>query len=120
MPDTENVPPPGHQWTCTYMPTIPGTVCNCGKGTQHRDGSREPLKRQIVEHYEAIAGSESTLHERDEEIARAFHDAYERLAPDFNYRTRDVSAVPWSMVPQNNRRLMRATVLHLLNEGIIR
>jgi len=45
---------------------------------------------------------------RGEEVARAFHEAYERLAPSFGYETRPESAVPWEQVPENNRRLMIA------------
>lgn len=44
----------------------------------------------------------------DEAIARAFHEAYERLAPDFGYKTREASAKPWDEVPENNRALMTA------------
>lgn len=54
-----------------------------------------------------------------EEIARAFHAAYEELAPDFGYRTREASAKPWDDVPQQNRRLMIATVEKLLADGAI-
>lgn len=43
-----------------------------------------------------------------EEIAKAFHEAYERLAPSFSYETRKASAVPWEQVPENNRQLMIA------------
>lgn len=42
-------------------------------------------------------------------LARLFHEAYERLAPEFGYRTREASAVPWEDVPENNKRLMIAT-----------
>ena len=51
-----------------------------------------------------------TADAEDEAIARAFHEAYERLAPQFGYRTREASAVPWEDVPQANRDLMVATV----------
>lgn len=44
------------------------------------------------------------------DIARDFHDAYERLAPEYAYETREASAVPWEDVPANNRALMVATV----------
>jgi hypothetical protein len=54
-----------------------------------------------------------------EAIARAFHDAYERLAPDFGYRTREESAVPWEDVPEANKKLMIATVDALIAEGVI-
>lgn len=43
-----------------------------------------------------------------EELARAFHEAYERLAPSFGYETRKASAVPWEQVPEQNRNLMIA------------
>ncbi len=41
-------------------------------------------------------------------LARAFHEAYERLAPSYGYKTREASAVPWDLVPANNRALMTA------------
>ena len=43
-------------------------------------------------------------------MAVHFHDTYERLAPEFDYKTRSESAVPWVDVPENQRRLMEATV----------
>jgi hypothetical protein len=45
-----------------------------------------------------------------EGVAQCFHEAYERLAPDFGYRTREASAKPWPEVPERNRALMVATV----------
>lgn len=45
-----------------------------------------------------------------DDLARQFHDTYERLAPEFGYRTREASAVPWEDVPEANRLLMEATV----------
>lgn len=41
-------------------------------------------------------------------LARTFHEAYERLAPEFNHETRPESAVPWEDVPEQNKALMRA------------
>jgi len=43
-----------------------------------------------------------------EEMAKDFHETYERLAPDFSYETRKASAVPWEDVPENNKKLMIA------------
>jgi hypothetical protein len=57
---------------------------------------------------------------RSEEIAREFHDTYERLAPKFNYTTREESAVPWEDVPEENRLLMCAVVFNLMSRGVIR
>jgi len=49
----------------------------------------------------------------DEEIRKItqeFHETYERLAPEFGYKTRGETAVPWSEVPMPNRALMYSTV----------
>jgi hypothetical protein len=59
-------------------------------------------------------------HSRAEQIAREFHETYEALAPDFGYRTRSESAVPWDEVPSGNRKLMIATVTRLLERGAFR
>lgn len=59
------------------------------------------------------------LAEKAERIARAFHEAYEQFAPEFGYKTRTASAVPWEDVPQQNRSLMVATVRSLLERGVI-
>jgi hypothetical protein len=52
-------------------------------------------------------------------IAKAFHEAYEELAPQFGYRTREASAKPWEEVPAQNKDLMVATVGKLLADGVI-
>jgi hypothetical protein len=49
-----------------------------------------------------------------EHLAKEFHDAYERLAPEYGYKTREVSAVPWADVPEQNKALMMATVEHVM------
>lgn len=54
-----------------------------------------------------------------EPIAQAFHEAYERLAPEFGYKTREASAVPWDEVPAANKDLMVAVVDELLTKGVI-
>ncbi len=54
-----------------------------------------------------------------DEVARAFHESYERLAPAYSYVTRKASAVPWDDVPENNTQLMRAVVHSLATQGII-
>jgi hypothetical protein len=55
-----------------------------------------------------------------EEIAKAFHETYERLAPEYGYKTREASAVPWEDVPENNKALMIATVARLRMLGVIK
>lgn len=48
-------------------------------------------------------------------VARAFHDAYERLAASFGYEVRaDVGQRPYDELPDNNRRLMEATAATVL------
>lgn len=47
-------------------------------------------------------------------LAKLFHDTYEKLAPDFNYKTREASAKPWFDVPENNRKLMVAVAEKVL------
>ena len=49
-----------------------------------------------------------------EELARAFHETYERLAPEFNYETREDSRMAWEDVPEDNRRLMVAVAAELI------
>jgi hypothetical protein len=51
---------------------------------------------------------------RAEELARLFHEAYERLAPSFGYETHPDSAVPWESVPESNRNLMVAVAAEIL------
>jgi hypothetical protein len=54
-----------------------------------------------------------------ETIAIAFHDAYEALAPEYGYRTREASAKPWDEIPVANAGLMVATVERLLERSVI-
>ena len=57
-----------------------------------------------------------TVEGAPEALAERFHDTYERLAPEHGYETRQESAVPWSDVPEPNRRLMIATVREVMGE----
>lgn len=54
-----------------------------------------------------------------EEVAKFFHEAYEKLAPDHGYETRQDSRTDWSQVPEANRELMIATAYALLDGGWI-
>ncbi|MFB6392600.1 hypothetical protein [Polymorphospora lycopeni] len=49
-----------------------------------------------------------------ERVAQLFHETYERLAPEYGYRTREASAKPWAEVPEQNRALMVATCAEVL------
>ena len=71
--------------------------------------------RPVVEHRGSSRGGTMTGSDlTPEAVARLFHEAYERLAPDFGYRTREASAKPWDDVPTNNRALMTATAAAVL------
>jgi hypothetical protein len=50
-----------------------------------------------------------------QELARQFHESYERLAPHFDYETRKESAVAWDKVPDKNKQLMFAVAAELIN-----
>lgn len=63
--------------------------------------------------------SEDTVVPEAEHVAAEFHRLYEQLAPEYGYRTRVESAVPWEQVPDANRKLMRAVVMQLLQQGTI-
>lgn len=47
-------------------------------------------------------------------LAMAFHETYERLAPEHGYETREASAKPWDDVPASNRALMCAVAAELI------
>lgn len=54
-----------------------------------------------------------------EQVARAFHEAYERLAPDHGWETQERSRKDWDDVPEANRSLMVAVAADLLDRRII-
>jgi hypothetical protein len=49
-----------------------------------------------------------------EDVARAFHEEYERLAPDYGWATQQVSRVDWDDLPENQRALMVHVVSNVL------
>lgn len=51
-----------------------------------------------------------------EDLARRFHEAYERLAPEYGHETRRESAVPWDQVPERDRALMVAVCRELVGK----
>lgn len=61
-----------------------------------------------------------------ETLAQLFHETYERRAPEFGYKTRKETAIPWNAIPADNanKRLMIAVageVLKVLeHEAVIR
>jgi len=67
---------------------------------------------------EAIGRAER--YEEADEIARRFHEVYERLAHEHGYVTREATSVPYDDLPVENKGLMIAVVGTLLSEGTIR
>lgn len=68
---------------------------------------------------QALARADREEALRYDRIAAAFHEAYERLAPSYGYKTREASAVPWEDVPNDNKRLMRRVARDLIEKGVI-
>lgn len=58
-----------------------------------------------------------TFRDECEALARRFHYFYERLAPEFGYKTREESAVPWEQVPAQNRELMIAVAHEIMRDA---
>lgn len=50
------------------------------------------------------------------ELAKVFHETYERLAPTFGYATRIESAKPWEQVPPTNKDLMVAVCQEIISK----
>ena len=70
--------------------------------------------------HDPLPGSAATFYEQAKVIAPYFHKVYEELAPQFGYETRRESAVDWDDVPEQNKRLMVATIGGLLAVDVIR
>lgn len=81
-----------------------------------------PSHEQFYEMTKGFLTSDSSFlasHE-PEEVARFFHETYERLAPDFGYSTRKDSAVQWKDVPEKNKQLMIAVASEVIKRFIER
>lgn len=59
------------------------------------------------------------IEEQAEKLAQKFHESYERLAPNFGYKTREASAKPWSEVPEQNKKLMIMVCTELLTSEVV-
>jgi hypothetical protein len=53
-----------------------------------------------------------------EQLARLFHEKYEELAPNFGYKTRQETSVPWEQIPEGspNKRLMIAVASEIIHQ----
>ena len=50
-----------------------------------------------------------------EEVARKFHDNYEKLAPSYGYETKEETRKSWNDLPAKNKGLMIATAGEVLD-----
>ncbi len=73
--------------------------------------------RPISDYRGILTKEQNPVSGNTEDIARKFHEAYERLAPSFGYETRKASAVPWEQVPEQNKNLMIAVCSEILSGG---
>jgi len=55
-----------------------------------------------------------------ESVAQSFHDVYERLAPEFGWKTQAQSRKSWEEVPDENKELMKSVVAILVKHDVIR
>lgn len=83
-------------------------------------GDSARLYRDLAETYRTAAAADQPELRDPEGVAAAFHSAYEALAPEHGYETREESATDWANVPEENKSLMIATVGSLMEQGVIR
>jgi hypothetical protein len=89
------------------------TPCpTCGGPLEGGEGSR-CSRSACPTNLMTIVPREDTERTDAETLARRFHETYERFAPDYGYKTREASAVPWDEVPDANRSLMIAVCREL-------
>lgn len=98
------------EWTA--LPLGPEKILRMAKGAltgPAADGFSRRCAVAAIDGFLSSAGQEAPQL-TDEQIARHFHEAYERLAPAFGYETREASRKAWADVPENNKALMIAVV----------
>lgn len=94
---------------------IRGKLDSAGYSSQFHDKNDDA---EVIDmHGIALRATATPPQFSPEDVARMFHETYERLAPSFGYETRKASAKPWDEVPENNRKLMIAVAGAVL-EGI--
>jgi len=77
------------------------------------DAFGKPLK---IEYYEKEKAAPAGEPVSPDVVAKAFHEAYERLAPEHQYKTRKESAVAWDNVPFRNKELMIAVATEIIGK----
>jgi hypothetical protein len=80
--------------------------------TVHRHGF-QISEEEALSLYSELGNVLSPQISQPEKLARLFHETYERLAPEYGYKTREV---PWDDVPAQNKSLMIAVAAHVLTK----
>lgn len=115
-----------HSFRCKYchMPLVFTEHPNGGGVLEYEHHLKTCAKSefsQLMRQADVLASSLRDVQETPpEELAKKFHEAYERLAPGFGYETRKESAKPWADVPENNRKLMTAVCAEVLSALLTR
>lgn len=99
------------------LPTEPG--CKWCRGVAHTGFSPEDIMAAVPHIPDTCPKCLCQCNKMAERVAKAFHETYERLAPEHAYETRKASALPWESVPSNNKRLMIAVARELIWGGVI-
>ena len=81
---------------------------------QHAKTHEYEMPERVVRVLDLIMSSKDV-----DPTARAFHEAYEKLAPEWGYKTRPESAVPWEQVPAANKGLMCSVIHQLIEDGVL-
>lgn len=80
--------------------------------TVHRHGF-QISEEEALSFYSELGNVLSPQISQPEKLARLFHETYERLAPEYGYKT---SEVPWDDVSVWNKSLMIAVAAHVLTK----
>ena len=82
-----------------YLKDIGFTPEEIDRLKQNNKGRTRMLKREKID---------------SEEVARKFHEIYERLAPDYGWDTNKETKKSWNDIPESNKQLMIAVSREVL------
>lgn len=93
---------------------------NDNKGLHSEPDSYKPTDAELDAIYKPAESvsppAQDSITDESWELAKTFHETYERLAPSFGYKTRPESAKQWGEVPHTNKQLMAATCAAVLSD----
>lgn len=110
-----------HQVSPSILPRRASQFAQCAQGRYLPTELDDETWEQVLDFAEAFAcsrdggaGAAAPSLPSAEELAKKFHETYERLALQLGYETRKESAVAWEQVPDKTRTLMIATCSEVL------